>query len=141
MREYMNNTSNNIIYPALSYKIMGVLFSVHNQLGNELQEKIYQRSVANELIQQNIAFKREVYIPIVDHNGQQGKCFLDFVIDRNIALELKANPTIYKKDIRQLLAYLAITNLRLGIIANFRTIRLTYQRVINARWSNRRNDL
>lgn len=134
----MKNISKPIIYPKLSYHLMNVLFTVHNQLGNELQEKIYQRSVADELAQRNIVFKREVYIPIIDHNGQQGKCFLDFVIDSSIALELKANPTIYRKDIRQLLVYLAVTNLRLGIIANFRTIRLTYQRVVNARWADSR---
>lgn len=141
MHEYMNMTTKPIIYPKLSYHIMSVLFTAHNQLGNELQEKIYQRSVADELTRRNIAFRREAYVPIVDNNGQQGKCFLDFVIDNSIALELKAGPTIYKKDIRQLLAYLAIANLRLGIIANFRTVRLTYKRVINARWANGRSDL
>lgn len=132
----MKNILKPIIYPKLSYHVMNVLFTVHNQLGNELQEKIYQRSVADELARQNIAFRREVYVPIVDHNGQQGKCFLDFVIDNSIALELKASPTIYKKDIRQLLAYLAVANLRLGIIANFRTVRLTYKRIVNANWAD-----
>lgn len=111
---------------------MGSLFSVHNQLGNDLQEKIYQKAISERLNVLKIPFNREVYMPINDSYGQVGKYYLDFIIDRKIALELKAKPTIYKSDIRQLLAYLAITKLRLDIIANFRTNRLTYRRVINA---------
>lgn len=120
---------------------MGTLFAVHNRLGNQLQEKIYQRAVESEFIRTGVRFQREVHVPIIDRNGQQGKYFLDFIVDNTIALELKANPTIYKKDIRQLLAYIAVTKLRLGILANFRTIRITYTRVVNAQFSGYSNNI
>lgn len=128
----MTTTMKSILYARLSYQVMSILFDVHNQLGNELQEKIYQRAVENQFLRKGINFNREVYIPIVNHNSQPGKYFLDFVVENKIALELKASPTIYKKDIRQMLAYLSVAKLRLGIIANFRTLRLTYKRIINA---------
>jgi GxxExxY protein len=129
-----------IVYPKLSYQLMSVFFSVHNQLGNELQEKYYQRAVEDGLRLKHIPFQTQVYIPIQSRYGQHGNYFLDFIINNKIALELKAQPTIYGKDIRQLLAYLSITKLRLGIIANFRTLRLTYKRLINAQLKSLADD-
>ena len=60
-----------------------------------------------------------------------GKYFLDFVVDNKIAIELKTLPTLTNSNLRQLLAYLQVAKLKLGILVNFRTRRLTYERVIN----------
>ncbi len=38
-----------LVYPELSYKIVGILFEIHTQLGNRYQEKYYQRAVAVKL--------------------------------------------------------------------------------------------
>lgn len=123
--------SNDIVYPKLSYNIMGILFSVQNNLGNELQEKIYQRAVEKRLLEQKILFIREFHLPIQDEHRVIGKYYLDFVIDGKIAVELKAKPSLTDKDLRQLLAYLQIARLKLGILANFHTRQLTYKRVVN----------
>lgn len=60
-----------------------------------------------------------------------GKYFLDFVVDGKIALEIKTTPMLKQEYFNQLLAYLNSANLKLGIIANFRTERLTYKRLVN----------
>lgn len=122
---------NDIIYPELSYTIMGTLFSVHNRLGNELQEKIYQRAIEKRLLEQKIPFMREFHLPVQDEHRMVGEYYLDFVIDGKIAVELKAKPSLTDKDLRQLLAYLQIARLKLGILANFHTRQLTYKRVVN----------
>lgn len=127
----MNTTNTQIIYPELSFQIMGILFDVHNSLGNELQEKIYQQAVAERLRKENIPFTKEFHLPIQDQMRPIGKYFLDFLIDRKIALELKVMPSLTDSHIRQLLAYLQVARLKLGIIANFRTRLLTYKRVVN----------
>jgi len=125
------NTNKRIIYPDLSYKIMGVLFKVHNKLGSAYQEKYYQRAIAAELRTQNINFIREKEIVLGYGNEGIGKYRLDFVIENKIALEIKTVPFLKDEFTRQLLAYLVSANLKLGIIANFRTKKLTYKRVIN----------
>lgn len=122
-----------IIYPNLSYKIMGVLFKVHRKLGNSYQEKYYQRAVAAGFDKEKISYKREVLVPLAYENKRIGKYFLDFVVEEKIALEIKAVPFLRDEYLNQVLAYLDVANLKLGIIANFRTNRLTYKRLVNPR--------
>ncbi|MFA5777339.1 MAG: GxxExxY protein [Parcubacteria group bacterium] len=43
------NANSKIIYPELSYKLMGILYDVQNELGNKYQEKYYQRAIEIEL--------------------------------------------------------------------------------------------
>jgi len=124
-------TNKLIIYPELSYKLMGVLFKVHNKLGPTYQEKYYQRAIRRELEKQEIPFEKEKLVKLTYEAEKIGNYFLDFVIGGKIVLELKAVPFIRKEWIHQLVAYLVSTDLPLGIIANFRTPKLTYKRIVN----------
>lgn len=56
--------ANELIYPELSYKLMGVLFRVHRQLGNRYQEKYYQRAVEADLGREKIAYEREFEVKL-----------------------------------------------------------------------------
>lgn len=124
-------TNKKIIYPELSYKVMGVLFKVHSKLGPRYQEKYYQRAIEIELKKQEVPFEREKMVPLKYEKEKIGKYFIDFVIDNKIALEVKA-VDYFKRDFTgQVLAYLNAANLKLGIIANFNAERLLYKRIIN----------
>ncbi len=122
-----------IVYPELSYKIMGILFKIHRELGNTYQEKYYQRAIALSLDEAGIPYGKEVLIELIFNNQGIGKYYLDFVIDNKIALEIKTVPFVKDEYYKQLLAYLNATNLKLGIVVNFRSNRLTYKRLINPR--------
>lgn len=122
-----------LIYPELSYQIMGVLFKVHRELGNSYQEKYYQRAIAIGLKNAKLPYQKEVMVNLSFNNQKIGKYFLDFVIDGKIALEIKAAPFLKDEYLNQVLAYLNAANLKLGIVANFRTNRLTYRRLVNPR--------
>lgn len=110
---------------------MGILFKVHRRLGNTYQEKYYQQATEVELKKNNLPYKKEVLISLSYENKNIGKCFLDFVIDGKIALEIKTVPFFKEESYKQLLAYLDAANLKLGIIVNFRTRRLNYKRLVN----------
>lgn len=112
---------------------MGVLFDVHKKLGNRLQEKYYQRAVAKGLQKAGIPFKEQVLARLLYENQPIGRYFLDFVIDDKIALDIKAKPKTGKEDYDQLLAYLNVLGLKLGIVVNFRRSRLVYKRLVNPR--------
>ena len=120
-----------IIYPKLSYKIMGILYKIHNSLGAGYQEKYYQRAFEKELKMNAIPFQREVPVQLKYNNEDIGRYFIDFVIDGKIAIELKTSEFIKKKYIHQVLAYLNSTNLKLGILVNFNCDSLYYKRIIN----------
>src|SRR3989344_3412133 len=120
-----------LIYPDLSYKIMGVLFKVHNQIGEVRQEKHYQKALEIELRNQKITFEREKKT-IFKYEGEKiGDYFVDFVIDGKVLLELKAKDFYSSKDINQVISYLKNLGLRLGILVNFRSDKLRYKRIIN----------
>lgn len=125
-----------LIYPALSYELMAVLFKVHNHLGPNYQEKYYQRAIQIELDEQSIDFEREKRINLEYGGKPIGRYFIDFVIDGKIALEVKAADYFRRNFNIQVLAYLNSAKLKLGIIANFNSTKLLYKRLINPRYKD-----
>jgi len=121
-----------LIYPELSYQIVGILFKVQNELGNKYQEKYYQRAIEVELRNQNVKYSKEIPIDLKYGEEKIGKYFLDFLIDDKIILETKTIPQLQPRDFKQVLAYLKAKNLKLGIIANFRNDKVIYRRILNA---------
>ncbi|MEK7543655.1 MAG: GxxExxY protein [Patescibacteria group bacterium] len=124
-------TDKPIVLPELSYKIMGALFAVHNELGSSLLEKYYQRAIAKEFDNQKIAYKREISVALTYKEEPIGKYILDFIVENQIILETKAQVAYSPKFFKQALAYLVETNLPLAILVNFRRPRLEYKRIIN----------
>jgi len=53
-----------LLYPKLSYNIVGAIYEVYNNLGYEHPEKVYQRSLAKEFDRRKISYKKELYFPI-----------------------------------------------------------------------------
>lgn len=120
-----------LVYPELSYKIVGILFEVHNKLGGWYQEKYYQRAVEIALKQNKLSFEKEIAVDLAFNNEKIGKYFLDFLIEDKVILELKAKPQLAKEEFRQVMSYLKSKRLKLGILANFRSERLIYKRILN----------
>lgn len=121
-----------LVYPKLSYKIVGILFDVHTSLGNRYQEKYYQRAIEVALKKQKIPYKKEISVDLTFDGKNIGKYFLDFLIDDKLVLELKAKPSFTKTDYKQVQAYLHTTKLKLGILVNFYGDSLEYKRVLNS---------
>jgi GxxExxY protein len=118
-----------IIFPELSYKIMGILFTVHNELGSGYMEKHYQRAVKEHFIGKGIHFKEQNKI-FLGKDGSIGRYYIDFVIENEIVLGIKAAPRFSRINIIQVLRYLKETDLELGILANFARKELIYRRIL-----------
>lgn len=134
MSEYTNRKRvwrKDLLYPKLSYKIIGVLFEVFNELGYRYQERYYQRAIKEILQKLSIPFKEQVNIPLKFQNVYIGKYVLDFLIDNKIALEIKRGDYFSKRDIDQLFTYLKATNLKLGILVRFSSKGLKFKRIVN----------
>lgn len=125
------NANGKLIYPELSYEIVGILYKVQNELGNKYQEKYYQRAIEIELKNRNIKYERELQVDLLYNDNRIGKYFLDFLIEEKIILEIKATDKLKMADFKQISAYLKSKKIKLGIIANFRTEKLSYKRIIN----------
>lgn len=127
----ITDESDKLLYKELTFKIIGALFKVHNLLGNSLDEKYYQRALAKEFEILGLTFKREQKVKLEYEGVDIGDRYLDFVIGDKVILETKTIPQITNKSLTQLISYLKSTKLRVGILANFRTERLSYRRVVN----------
>lgn len=120
-----------LIYPELSYQIVGILFEVHNELGPGHHEKYYQRAIAEGLKKCKLSFQEQVYTPLTFKDAKIGSYYLDFLIEDKIALEIKKGDRFSKRHINQILSYLKTKNLKLGIIANFGSDGVKFKRIIN----------
>lgn len=127
-------SANDLIYPKESYEIIGIAMETHRNLGNIYQEKHYQKVFEEKLKKRGIPYKKEKQVIIKTKDGCEiGEFFVDFIINNKILLEFKRVNFIHYNDIKQVLRYLDATNLKLGIIINFKLKRLQYRRVVNPR--------
>lgn len=130
-----NKTQNlrrdDLIYPDLSYKIVGVLFEIFRQVGAGYKEKYYQNMVAIELEKNKLQYKKELFVPLLYKEKKVGSYFLDFLIEEKVILELKAKELFSKKDIEQVYSYLLKNNLKLGILAYFTKTGVKFKRIVN----------
>jgi len=121
----------NLIYPKLSYQIVGILFSVHNELGYGLREETYQKAIASALKNKGIPFKEKLKSKLLIGDRVIKNYFIDFLIDDKIVLEIKAQERFYKDNIAQVYDYLKSKNLKLGIIANFTKQGVKFKRIVH----------
>ena len=120
-----------LIYKELSFKVVGALFEVYNNLGFGYPEKIYQRAVAEELKKNGLSFERESFSRVHYKGKVVGAYFQDFIIESKLVLELKVGSSIYENHVNQVLAYLKDTELRLGLIALFSRKGVLFKRIVN----------
>jgi GxxExxY protein len=112
------------LYGNLTYKINGILYAVHRELGPYAREKQYCDLAETKFLSEGVPYKRELLV------GDSGN-ILDFIVYGLIPLEFKAKPFLTKEDYYQIQRYLQTLNLRLGLLINFRTSRLLPKRVLH----------
>ncbi len=129
----MNNNlqRKDLIYPELSYKIVGILFEVFNELGYQYQEKYYQRAIGQAFKNLGVPFKEQVSSSIEFKGNFIGRYIYDFLVDNKVIIEIKRGDRFSVNDIRQLVAYLKKEGLNLGILARFSSKGLKFKRIIN----------
>jgi GxxExxY protein len=120
-----------LLFPELSYKIIGCAFEVYNELGFGHHEKYYQRAYAEALKLKEIKFSEQVYFPLKFKGVVIGKNFFDFLIDDKVIVELKKDNRFSKQHIDQVKEYLKVSDLKLAILVNFSRTEVIYKRIIN----------
>ena len=120
-----------LLYPELSYQIMGILFDVYNKLGNGFAEKVYQKALSVAFKNAKIRFQEQVYSPILFEGQNVGINYFDFLIEDKILLEIKKGDRFAKSHIEQLYEYLRNRKLKLGILAYFAPRKIHFKRIVN----------
>ena len=100
--------------------IVDAALKVHRTLGPGLLESVYEACLCHELSLRKIPFQRQVAFPIT-YEGlrlESGLRF-DLIVDRQVVVEIKAVEDMIPLFKAQLLTYLKLSNLRLGLLINF----------------------
>lgn len=126
-----DTTKGGYLHSDLTHKIIGLSFRIFNNLKYGFQEKYYQRAFEEELRKEKINYKREQKISIKYYDKIIGRYFVDFVIDNKVVVEFKVAPGFYETHIKQILAYLKTTNLKLGLLILITKDGIKCKRIIN----------
>lgn len=119
-----------LIYPELSYQIMGAIFEIHKQMGPGFTEAVYEKALIEELNSRNINTETQKLISLTYKGKKIGTHRLDLVIDDKIVIELKAVERFCAHHQAQLLSYLKASSYKLGILVNFSKKQVEYDRVV-----------
>jgi GxxExxY protein len=93
---------------------------IHQKLGPGLLESVYEAIVAFELGRQGIDFERQVPVPLVWDGMLMAESFrADIVVEKKLIIELKSVEKLIPVHKKQLLTYLRITGIKLGLLLNF----------------------
>ena len=116
-----------------TYAIIGAAMEVHRVLGCGFAESAYQEALAVELQHRNIPFQKEVALGM-EYKGQKLSTFFraDFICFRRVVVELKALPRLGPLEDAQLLNYLKVTGMPVGLLLNFGTRSLESKRMVGA---------
>ncbi|SEP58713.1 GxxExxY protein [Flavobacterium urocaniciphilum] len=120
-----------IIYKSESYKLMGIMFDIHSNLGKGFSEIVYKDAIEYELKKSLIFFEREKEYSVKYKDVfLKHKFYADFVLLDKIILEVKCCDYISDSHIAQTMNYLKVSNNKLGIIVNFNNNSLEYKRIV-----------
>ena len=119
-------TRSKLLREDLTESVIGAAIEVHRGLGPGLLESAYEECLCHELRLRNIAFQRQVPLP-VEYKGIKLDCGyrLDLLVENVLILEIKCLEHVLPVHEAQLLTYLKMTGKRVGLILNFNTSVLT----------------
>ncbi len=116
--------------------IIGCAMRVHSTLGNGFQEVIYQRALEIELREAELDYKREMEMPIFYKGVLIGNRRVDFFVDNEIMVELKALINLEDVHLAQGINYLEAYNLKTGLLINFGSKSLQFKRLLNKKYNS-----
>jgi GxxExxY protein len=111
----------------LSRKVIGLAIEVHRELGPGLLESAYEQCLVHDLAEHGIAFAAQVPLPIT-YKGTRLDCGyrMDILIEDRLLVELKSVEMLQKIHEAQMLTYMKLAKIPLGLLINFNTTLLKH---------------
>ncbi len=121
-------------YNEISGKILQAAITVHREMGPGLLETIYEYCLCKELNEMGLEASHQHFLPLYYKGENLHKDFrIDVLVEKNILIEIKAVEKILPVHEAQVISYLKMANLKLGILINFNVpvIRQGFRRFVN----------
>jgi GxxExxY protein len=104
----------------LSKHVTDAAFKIHHELGPGLLEGAYESCMVHELAKRGLRVERQVVLPVIYDGVKIDAGFrMDLLIEKSLIVELKSVETLLPIHEAQLLTYLKLSGLRLGLLVNF----------------------
>ena len=104
--------------------VIGCAIEVHKQLGPGLKEESYENALCEALARQNISFDKERTLRVMFEGKAVGKYRPDLIVEQTVVVEIKSVDRLIPLFTSQLISYLKLTKLRVGLILNFNCPRM-----------------
>ncbi len=106
----------------ISYSIRGSIFTVYNKLGPGLLESAYEAALIHEIRKTGLLVKQQIALPMIYETIKVDVGYrLDLVVEEKVIVELKSIETLLDVHHKQLITYLKLSGLKLGLLVNFNT--------------------
>ena len=118
----------------LSYMIRGAAFKVHDVLGPGLLESVYENALSHELRKEGLLVENQLALP-VEYDGirmEQG-FRVDIMVNNKVIIEIKSVEDLRDVHFKQLLTYLKLSGIKLGLLINFNVplLKTGMHRIVN----------
>lgn len=108
-----------MIYPKTVYKIRGIVFDIFNNVVGNWNEAVFEEILNDALKDNGFRVEQQKEFEVIFKENRVGLYRTDLIVDSKIIIELKAVPEIYALHKAQIISYLKVTGLKLGILINF----------------------
>jgi len=122
--------SSKLLLKEETQEIIGLSFEVLNEVGHGLNEKIYENALAVLFRLGAIDFDQQKLFPVLFRGVRIGEFRPDLIVFSSVIVDTKVIDRITDHERGQMLNYLRITRLRVGLILNFKHARLEWERVV-----------
>ena len=117
----------------LTERVIGLAIDVHRSLGPGLLESAYEECLSFELDQAGLSYRRQVPLPVI-HKDVRLDCGyrMDLVVENKLIIEIKATERLMPIHEAQMITYLRLSGLHVGLLVNFNdlTLRNGLRRVV-----------
>jgi len=126
----MDTNKHELLYKEEVYQVVGCAMEVLNTLGNGLLEKPYENALVVEFQQQGIPYAQQPRFPVIYKSVNVGEYIPDLIVFDKIIVDTKAIEKIGNNEKAQIINYLKITGLRVGLLLNFKHAKLEWERIV-----------
>lgn len=129
MHTNRHESEESLLHGDLVFRILGCAFEVLKEVGHGLHEKPYENALVLAFREANIAVQQQAVYPIRFKGQRVGEYIPDLIAGGSVVIDAKVIDRITDHERGQMLNYLRITGLRVGLIINFKRAKLEWERV------------
>ena len=126
----MNTDGHGLVEEDRTREIIGCAMEGLNTLGHGLLEKVYENALCVEMRLRGISYRQQPHYPVLYKGEQVGEYVPDLIVANAVVVDAKTIEGITDHEIGQVLNYLKITGLCVGLILNFKYAKLQWKRIV-----------